>query len=181
MQKGELIPYLYAYNEWSTGLLLDSMERLSVPQYVAPGCSAHGSIRDTFAHFLAAQKGWFGWFAGEMTIAEAMRAIHEVAQPTGAAIDTIAAARAQWEIIRTATTRFLESIPPNGYGEIRRWDLPNGASGGAPLWKLLLHVANHGTHTRAQVVAAMRNLGVEPPSTDLLRMVFTETLPEVSD
>jgi uncharacterized damage-inducible protein DinB len=37
-----------------------------------------------------------------------------------------------------------------------------------PLWKLVLHVVNHGTHHRSQVSGFLRTLGHAPPPLDLV-------------
>ena len=36
-----------------------------------------------------------------------------------------------------------------------------------PLWQLVLHVVNHGTHHRGQVAGFLRMLGHKPPALDL--------------
>jgi uncharacterized damage-inducible protein DinB len=36
-----------------------------------------------------------------------------------------------------------------------------------PLWELVLHVVNHGTHHRGQVSGFLRTLGKEPPQLDM--------------
>jgi uncharacterized damage-inducible protein DinB len=37
-----------------------------------------------------------------------------------------------------------------------------------PLWQLMLHVVNHGTHHRGQVAGFLRSLGKTPPPLDLV-------------
>ncbi len=107
----DVIAYAYRYNAWATDLLLESMEQLTPEQYAAPGCSGHGSIRDTFAHFMSSQHAWVSWYEGKITVSDAI--------------------------------------------------------------KLRLHTANHGTHTRAQVVAAIRRAGYNPGNIEMLRYVMT--------
>ena len=38
-----------------------------------------------------------------------------------------------------------------------------------PLWQVVLHVVNHGTHHRGQVSAMIRAMGHTPPPLDLIR------------
>ena len=40
-----------------------------------------------------------------------------------------------------------------------------------PLWQLVLHVVNHGTHHRGQVAGFLRSLGHTPPHTDLIHFL----------
>jgi uncharacterized damage-inducible protein DinB len=37
-----------------------------------------------------------------------------------------------------------------------------------PLWQIVMHVVNHATLHRGQVMAMFRQLGVGPPPTDLI-------------
>ena len=58
----DLIRFAYRYNPWAKDVVLTRMEQLSAEQYTAPGCSGHGSIRDTFAHCISSTHVWFLWF-----------------------------------------------------------------------------------------------------------------------
>jgi uncharacterized damage-inducible protein DinB len=44
-----------------------------------------------------------------------------------------------------------------------------GRTHATPLWQIVLHVVNHGTHHRGQVAAMMRAMGHVPPPLDLIR------------
>ena len=37
-----------------------------------------------------------------------------------------------------------------------------------PAWQIVMHVVNHGTLHRGQIVGMLRQLGVKPPSTDIV-------------
>jgi uncharacterized damage-inducible protein DinB len=37
-----------------------------------------------------------------------------------------------------------------------------------PLWEIVLHVVNHGTHHRGQAAGFLRSLGHTPPKLDLI-------------
>ena len=57
--------------------------------------------------------------------------------------------------------------------EIRSFTRMSGKQEAHPFWKLLMHEANHGTHTRAQIIASIRRFGHEPPNLDFLNYVMT--------
>lgn len=164
----ELVKTYYAYNSWAAARLLDSLEQLSPEELAAPGCSAHGSIRDTLAHFMTTQWGWFSWFDGSLTVSEA----YAVKIP-GDSIDTIAKARERWLPIDKQATDCVNGLSEEKLRDIWSWSLPTGGSDSLPLWKLLMHVANHGTHTRAQIVAAIRGAGHDAPNIDFLNYSLT--------
>jgi uncharacterized damage-inducible protein DinB len=69
--KLDVLRYSFRYNNWATDLMLTSAESLSADEYTAPGCSGHGSIRDTIAHVLATQERYCGWLGGTITLADA--------------------------------------------------------------------------------------------------------------
>jgi uncharacterized damage-inducible protein DinB len=48
----------------------------------------------------------------------------------------------------------------------------NGKQESHPLWKLMMHTANHGSHTRAQIVAGIRRAGHAPENVDMLNYVL---------
>ena len=66
----EMIELQFAYAVWATEKLFDVLEKISKEEYNAPGCSGHGSIRDTLAHCLSAEQGWFLWFDKSMSASE---------------------------------------------------------------------------------------------------------------
>ena len=164
----ELVKTYYAYNSWAAAKLLDSLESLSAAELTAPGCSGHGSIRDTLAHFMATQWGWVSWFDGSLTVTQA----YGVKIPSDS-LDTVAKARERWLPIDKQATDLVNGLTEEKLRDIWSWSLPNGGSDSLPLWKLLLHVANHGTHTRAQIVAAIRRAGHDAPNIDFLNYSLT--------
>jgi uncharacterized damage-inducible protein DinB len=39
---------------------------------------------------------------------------------------------------------------------------------GLPAWQIVMHVVNHGTLHRGQIVSMLRQFGVKPPATDIV-------------
>ena len=164
----EVIRTYYAYNSWATARLFDSLEQLSKDELAAPGCSGHGSIRDTLAHLMGTQWGWFSWFDGSLTVSQAY-----ALRIPGDSIDTIARARELWTPIDAQATITVAGLTDEKLRDVWTWSLPTGGSDSLPLWRLLMHLANHGTHTRAQIVAAIRRLGHDAPNIDFLNYSLT--------
>ena len=160
----ELIKTYFAYNSWATARLLDALEQLTPEQYTKPDCSGHGSMRDTLAHLMTSQWGWLSWFDGSLTVSQSY-----LLKVTGEAIDTAGKARERWLPIDTQTIEYINSLSDEKLRDIWTWTLPNGRSDSLPLWRLLMQVANHGTHVRAQIIACIRRAGHEPPNIDFLK------------
>lgn len=159
----ELVRTYFAYNSWATARVLDALEALTPEQYNEPGCSGHGSIRDNFAHLMAAQLRWLSWFDGSLTAVLAQQL-----NVTSESIDTVGKARERWLSIDTQATEYVNGLNDDKLRDLWTWTLSAGKSDSLPLWKLLMHVANHGTHTRAQIIAAVRRAGHAPPNVDFL-------------
>jgi len=159
----ELITNFYEYDSWATEKLLKTLEQLTPEQYTAPGCSGHGSIRDTLAHLLNVQYGWLSWYDGSMEIPAAFTA----SAPKENFV-TVESAHARWKVVDAQTRAFLGNLTEKQLTEEKSFTRSNGVTSSLPLWKLLLHTANHGTHTRGQIIAAVRRAEINPGWYDLI-------------
>jgi uncharacterized damage-inducible protein DinB len=164
----EVVRYFFRYNTWATDLMLTSAEALSADEYNAPGCSGQGSIRDTIAHTIGVQQRYAGWLDGSLKLADAFKPPFAVED-----IPTIADVRRYWVPIAAQTDALMASATEEWLGTVLSWDMPGRGAGSALRWRLLLHLANHGTHHRGQVVAAIRRAGHAPAGNDMLFFGFT--------
>ncbi|MFN8570602.1 MAG: DinB family protein [Gemmatimonadaceae bacterium] len=159
----DTIRYFFRYNAWATELTLDAVAMMSPEEYVAPGCSGQGSVRDTLAHVLLVQQRWIATIAGTLDPQEATRL------PFGAEdVASVAEARARWTGIAAETDAYLDSLTEEAVLSEIVLTHPTRGSLRALQWRLLLHVANHGTHHRAQILASVRRAGHAPAASDLL-------------
>jgi uncharacterized damage-inducible protein DinB len=162
----DLIKTYYAYNSWATDTLLDSCEDLTLEEYYELGCSGHGSIGDTLSHLILVQEGWVTWFADGVEMKDAVTVM------TGEKLLTLNDVRERWGIVNDRTNRFVAGLTDEALREIRTFTRMNGKQEAKPLWMFMLHTANHGSHTRAQVVAAIRRSGHAPQNIDLLNYML---------
>jgi len=163
----EIIKLYYTFHAWAMTRLLEAMKQLSSEEYKNTEASGHGSIRDTFAHLLRAEWGWFSWFDKSMTP-------EQVYQLTlrGEEIDTVDEAGRRWAKIHQQEQSVIAGLTEPALKEDWSFKLPNGVSGSLPLWKMMLHVANHGTHHTAQIMAAIRRAGHNPGGGDLIQYLL---------
>jgi uncharacterized damage-inducible protein DinB len=159
----ETIKTFYAYNSWATARLIDSLAQLAPDELKAPGASGLGSIVDTLAHLMGSQWGWISWLDGSLTTTQAM-----TLRVAPESVDTVPKAREGWNPIDTQTIRAIASLTDDKLRDVWTWTHPKSGTNSLPLWRLLMHVANHGTHTRAQINAAIRRLGHDPKNIDFL-------------
>ncbi|MHA2344034.1 MAG: DinB family protein, partial [Candidatus Hodarchaeales archaeon] len=82
--------------------------------------------------------------------------------------------REKWQAVDEQTKNCLENLTEHSIKEIWSASFPNGFTMALPLWQLLFHVANHGTHTRAQIIAAIRRLGHNPGIYEFFRFALEQ-------
>ena len=160
---GEAIRTLYGYNGWATQRVLDTAALLTPEQLHAPQSAGRGSVRDTLVHMMGTQRGWLSWWDGSLSLEEAQRRRREPAD-----FPDIAAVRALWEQVESQTQAFVAGLSDDDVARVFTRPMPNGAEWQMPLWRMMLHVANHGTQHRSEVAAMLTGFGHSPGDLDLL-------------
>jgi uncharacterized damage-inducible protein DinB len=155
---------MYRYQDWAMEQLWPSLETLEGAELDAPGCSGNGSIRGTLTHLIRVQNGWFLWFDGTLSAADA-----EGMRREGADYATIAEAGAAWREASDRAEACVAKLSDADLAKVWTAERPGGMTSSQPLGEMMLHVANHGTHTRAQIAAAVRRLGKDPGLLDYLK------------
>ena len=151
---------LYVHNDWAGNLLLDLAEPLGDEALNRPFEMGLGTLRATLCHLWAAERLWLArWLgnadarlernAGGLSVAELRGRFEETARERNELFAREGAPGAR----RTVSYNASDGQP---------WRLPLG--------DLMLHVANHGVHHRAQASNMLRHLGVKPPRLDYLYM-----------
>lgn len=164
----DAISIFYRYGAWAMDRLFEALDDLSTSELDAPGCSGNGSIRETLAHLLSVERSWFSWFDGSLTLEAAYAHRIEASE-----LMTIDDARRIWGSIAAQEQRFVASLSNEDLASVKRTETARGKLE-LPLGSLLFHVANHGTHTRAQIVAAIRRTGRDPGVFEFLWFAMQE-------
>jgi uncharacterized damage-inducible protein DinB len=119
-----------------------------------------GSIRHQVVHMMSATQRWI------------IRLKQEPMQPHLAFEDygTRAAAKSKWDELRTEAMAYVNSLSEADLDAVVRWELPTRELiADNPRWEILLHVANHSTDHRAQILAMLnQHFGIETPEQDML-------------
>ncbi len=159
----EALRTLYGYNGWATERVLDRAAELTPEQLLAPGGAGRGSVRDTLVHLIGAQRGWLSWWDGSVPAEDAQRFKLDPAD-----FPDLAAVRAVWEEVERRTQAFVVGLSDAEVAQVYGRRLPNGADRRMPLWRMMLHVINHGTQHRSEVAAMLTGFGHSPGDIDLL-------------
>ncbi len=149
---------LFSYTEWANHLALAASTSLSREQLLHDFGAGHHSILGTLLHSFGSERIWF----------ERWRGLPLQAFPTPDDYHTIEELADDWRSMELDRIDWFgghaeESLKvPITYTNLR------GEQFTQPFEDLAMHVVNHATHHRGQVVAFLRTIGVQPPNTDLV-------------
>jgi uncharacterized damage-inducible protein DinB len=157
MTSVEMIHTLFEYNDALNRRLWESIMTVSDEQFVREVAYSRGSLRDQAIHLTTTEGGWMRALRGEP---DARRYSLDPAD-----YPTPAAGRAAWEgtaaellaYVNGLSQEDLEETPPGLYG---------------PRWQVLLHLANHGTDHRAQMLRLLADTGAPTFDQDLIFHVW---------
>jgi uncharacterized damage-inducible protein DinB len=158
MSRLDLIRSLYEYNEWANGHVLDTAAQLSDDDLDKKLGASFDSVRGNLTHTVGAQIVWLGRWTGEQSDAFALLR-------DGAPMADLKQA---FDISHGALHSFVESLSEGALeGRVPYKDSRREEQEG-PLWRLMLQVANHGTHHRAETALILTALGTPPRQLDYL-------------
>lgn len=150
--------FLYDYHYWMTRKMLDACGALTPKQWDQALGHSWGSVHGVTAHMLAAEVIWLERWKGNT--------------PTtllGAeAFPTLADLRREWAKVEADLRVFLSQCTDAQLAADLHYTNTKKQPFTAPLGALMLHVANHATHHRGELVAMLALLEVPHPEDDLL-------------
>jgi uncharacterized damage-inducible protein DinB len=162
----DAIRSLYGYDRWVDERLLVLAESLPPEGTRDRFGASYDSIHGTFAHILGAEIIWLSRWRG-------------VSPPTLPGADDfsdLGAIRARWAAQHHEMDAFLADLTPAKLAETIGYTNTRGERWAYPLWQMMMHLVNHGTHHRSEVADMLTRAGLEPPPTDLL--VYYDELAE---
>ncbi|MDQ3277379.1 MAG: DinB family protein [Bacteroidota bacterium] len=155
----EIILQFAAYHQWANNLLLTTIQSLSEEQQHTGVQSSFPSLYKTVLHMLDAESIWW----------QRMKLQEKIERPSDTFSGNMATLSSmlqqqnrQWQDWVTGASEHAldhEFIYYNSRKERFK----------QPVYQMLLHMFNHGTYHRGQLVAMLRQLGVEKiPATDFI-------------
>jgi uncharacterized damage-inducible protein DinB len=152
------VTQLVAFNQWADARFFGALSQLSAEQYGRDLQSSHGGIHGTLMHIVGVEKGWLRrWLRQPETAAPLLSHMHSLAE-----------LRAYWEGVCAEMNQFLAALDDRKLQETLQTTTLAGTFT-APYWQMIQHVVDHSSYHRGQIVTMLRQLGVTPPSTGLIR------------
>ncbi len=152
------IKALMAFNTWANRRFFEAVGQLSHEQYTRDMHSSHGGIHGTLVHIVGTEGLWLArWQKHPDPSAGLPSQGHSLAD-----------LRALWEQTRADMGQFLDGLNDQKLQEILTATTRAGTFSN-PYWQMIQHVVDHSSYHRGQIVTMLRQLGVTPPSTGLIR------------
>ena len=124
---------------------------------------SHGSVRDQILHLMSADDYWFS----------GLRGVRRPEPLDPAAFADRNVIRSRWDSIEQDMRDYLARLRDEMLFEKPFTD---GEDPDVLLWQALLHVANHGTDHRAQLLRLLHTLGVDTASQDYIFYLYEHVL-----
>jgi uncharacterized damage-inducible protein DinB len=160
--KSTLLTHL-DYSLWATSKLLDAASRLSPEQINRDLQVSHTSVLATLQHIYYADRVWFARLEGRQI---------DFADPApGPSLDQL---KEHWPPVLSGLKAYVAAEEDLDRNLTSR--RVNGDTFTIARWKVILHVVNHATLHRGQVMAMLRQLGQVPPATDLFYFYLQQSV-----
>ena len=154
---------LFDYTEWANGLAMDAAERLSEEDLRRNVGISHGSIFGTLLHMAGAEWIWLERWHGRSPAKSEAWSLWTTESCTD-----LATLNQRWKEVVNRRAQFISDLDEPRLAAELPFKLLSGDPNSMKLVDQMQHVANHATLHRGQVVGMIRQLGIDPPSTDLL-------------
>jgi uncharacterized damage-inducible protein DinB len=153
--------HFYGYHFTENRKIWDSyVTPLTYEQFTQGVNYSHGSVRDQIVHLMSVDELWFSELRSTIP-PEPFPPAHS---------DDREVIRAHWDNVEQSMRDYLEELRDDMLFDkpIKEPDVDRDLI----VWQVLLHVVNHGTDHRAQLLRLLNDLGVKTTSQDYIFYVY---------
>jgi len=152
--------HFYDYHFAENRKLWNYVPSLSFEQFTQPVNYSHGSVRDQIVHLIEAEDMWFSELRGASPS-------ESLSPPNSDDRDVI---RAYWDSVEQNIRAYLAELQDDML--FTRPIKEPEEDKDLFVWQVLLHVANHATDHRAQLLRVLHDLGIETTYQDYIFYVY---------
>jgi uncharacterized damage-inducible protein DinB len=145
------------YSAWASQRLLEEASKLSPGELTHDFKTADKSVLETLVHVFAADRIWLSRVQGTT------RASFIDPQDRDLAV-----LNKEWPALQQSWKQYTAALSDQDVLKVISYKDTKGNAYQQPLWQILLHLVNHGTHHRGQVSGFLRSMGHTPPVLDLM-------------
>lgn len=153
------VKLLHAFNAWADNRIFEVAGMLSSDQAMRDMKTSHGSIHGTLLHLVGAEKMWLSRWMGKP----------DATFITTADAPTISALKTLWEKVGYDTAKLLGSMSQRKLEDTFTMTTSTGDTVTHVFWQTFQHLVDHSTYHRGQIVTLLRQMGIAPPPTGLIR------------
>lgn len=135
------------------------ISQLTDEQFTQPVNYSYGSVRDQIVHIMSCDLTWFS----QLRLLEVPESLDPARYADRQAI------RAHWDTIEQDMRGYLENLSDE---MLVTKPFPEGEDENLILWQVLLHVVNHGTDHRAQLLRFLNDMGIQTRYQDYIFYVY---------
>lgn len=152
--------HLYSYHFAENRKIWDHVMSLTHGQFTQPVDYSRGSVREQVVHLIDAEDVWFSELLGVNP--------SEPIPPSD--YDNRAFIRAHWDSVETKIRGYLDELQDEALftKPIREPEEDKDLI----VWQVLIHVVNHATDHRAQLLRLLNDLGAKTESQDYIFHVY---------
>jgi uncharacterized damage-inducible protein DinB len=154
--------HFYEYHFTENRKIWDSyVAPLSHEQFTQAVNYSHGSVRDQIVHLMSVDEAWFSDLRGV-----------EISEPLDPPdLHDRESIRSHWDNVEQILREYLAKLRDDMLFEK---PFAEGEDKDLILWQVLLHVVNHGTDHRAQLLRLLNDLGVKTEYQDYIFYVYED-------
>lgn len=167
------VRHLFDYTEWANQLAMDAAAKLTDEDRRRDVGISHKSIFGTLLHMAGAEWIWLERWNG-----------HSPAKATAWSLWTtescadLGVLTERWREVIDRRAQFISGLEEEQLEAELVFKLLSGDPSSMRLVHQMQHVVNHATLHRGQIVGMIRQLGIDPPATDLIFYVRREISPK---
>jgi uncharacterized damage-inducible protein DinB len=167
------IKHLFDYTEWANDLAMDAVAKLSDENLRHDVGISHKSIFGTLLHMAGAEWIWLERWNGRSPAKDQAWSLW-----TTESCADLAVLKERWTGVAEQRRRYDSGLNESSLAAELPFKLLSGDPSSMRLADQMQHVANHATLHRGQIVGMIRQLGIEPPATDLIFYLRPEISPK---
>lgn len=142
------------YSGWASRKILEAASSIPPHDLARANGISHGSLLGTLTHIYEADTIWY------------IRAVDSTEPLIRNA--EFATLSARWPELQRKWETWADGTTDKDLDRVIDYKLLVGGSGSSRVSQIVLHVVNHATLHRGQVMGMLRQIGIDPPHTDLI-------------
>lgn len=152
--------HFYEYHFAENRKIWDYVTHLTYEQFTLHTAYSRGSVRDQIAHLIDADEMWFS----------ELRNVQPAEPLPDTGVDDRTIIRSHWDHVEQRMREYLSQLQDDMLLKTPIQEPDEDKE--LVLWQVLLHVANHGTDHRAQILRLLNDLGIETIYQDYIFYVY---------